>query len=65
MFSNLKSNAGHQIIARVLKILFKINVKIFVVIILCNVLLYLPDYVLLYLVLIRPVFWIGVIIKPN
>ena len=46
----------------------KINVKIFnlfVFIIPYNVLLHLPDNVLLYLALIRPVFCIGAIVKEN
>ena len=44
---------------RIFKTLFKINVKmfdLFVFILQCNILLYLPDNVLLYLALIRPVF---------
>ena len=53
---------------RIFKILRKINVKIFnlfVFIVPYSVLLYLPDDVLLYLALIRPVFCIGAIVKPN
>ena len=53
---------------RIFKILCKINVKIFnlfVFIVPYSVLLYLPDNALLYLALIRPVFCIGAIVKPN
>ena len=53
---------------RIFTILFKINVKIFnvfVSILPYSVLLYLPDNVLLYLTLIRPVFCIGAIVKLN
>ena len=54
---------------RTFKTLFKINVKIFnlfVFIVPYNVLLYLPDNVLLYLALIRPVFFcVRTIVKPN
>ena len=53
---------------RILKMLFKINVKIFnlfIFIVPYSVLFYLADYVLLYLALIRPVFCIGAFVKPN
>ena len=54
---------------RTFKTLFKNNVKIFnlfVFIVPYNVLLYLPDNVLLYLALIRPVFFcVQTIVKPN
>ena len=54
---------------RTFKTLFKNNVKIFnlfVFIVPYNVLLYLPDNVLLYLALIRPVlFCVRTIVKPN
>ena len=52
---------------RILKIC-KINGKIFnlfVFIAPYSVLLYLPDNVLLYLALIRLIFYIGAIVKPN
>lgn len=52
---------------RILKILCKINVKVFnlfVFIVSYNVFLYLPDNVL-YLVLIKRVFCILAIVKPN
>ena len=55
-------------IFRILKILCKINVKIFdqfVFVVPYSVLLYLPDNALLYLALIRPVFCTGAIVKPN
>ena len=51
-----------------MKILCKINVKIFnlfVFIVPDSVLLYLRDNVLLYLALIRPAFCIGATVKPN
>ena len=53
---------------RILKILMKTNVKIVnlvVFIVPYNALLYLPDNILLCLALIRPVFCIGAIVKPN
>ena len=53
---------------RILKTLFTINEKIFdlfVFIVPYNALFYLPDNVLLYLALIRTVFRIGAIVKPN
>ena len=53
---------------RILKILIKTNVKIVnlvVFIVPYNALLYLPDNILLCLALIRPVFCIGAIVKPN
>ena len=53
---------------RIFKTLFKINVKIFKLLVFIkphNVLFHLPGNVLLYLALIRPVFFcIGAIVKP-
>ena len=53
---------------RISKILWKINGKIFILfvsIVTYIVLLCLSDNALLYLALIRPVFCIGAIVKPN